>query len=267
MLVTTKILTERVMLADLAYTMQRMQVIADREGNPFGVAMKTFGEATALAAPRLPSSRFNRVVGLTSEETALLPEILDWYADLGSSPTIEQRPGDLNDSLADALAGAAFRQTSFHVSLVGQIADPSPTNVIIRSVATSEAMEQFLDVYLVGWGFPPVIHEGAKSNMRSWFGLPDWRLYLAEIESLPAGAAILFFHENAAYFADVCVHPRFRGKQIQSAFLEHCKSVALQLEADIMCSQAAFASTSHRNIERAGLRTLHTQAEWTRPQV
>jgi hypothetical protein len=74
------------MVVDLVYTLQRMQVIAEREGNPFGIAMQTFGAATALAAARLPSTRFNRVVGLTPNETALLPEILAWYAGLGLSP-------------------------------------------------------------------------------------------------------------------------------------------------------------------------------------
>jgi len=92
MLLTTKKLAMRAMRADLVYTVQRMQVIGKREGNPFGIAIKAFGAATGLAAARLPSSRFNRVVGLTPAETALLPEILAWYAELGPSPNIEIRP-------------------------------------------------------------------------------------------------------------------------------------------------------------------------------
>ena len=43
MLVTTRALVERAMRADLAYTMQRMEVIAQRKGNPFGVAFQDFG--------------------------------------------------------------------------------------------------------------------------------------------------------------------------------------------------------------------------------
>jgi hypothetical protein len=76
MLVTTRALATRAMRADLVYTMQRMQVIANREGNPFGVAFKVFGAATALAAARLPSPRFNRVIGLNPAETASLHDIL-----------------------------------------------------------------------------------------------------------------------------------------------------------------------------------------------
>lgn len=263
MLVTTEALTRRVMRTDLVYTMQRMQVIADCPGNPFGVAMRSFGQATALAAPRLPSPRFNRVVGLTPDETSLLPEIVAWYAEQGSLPRIETRPGDLNDDLADALADAGFRQTAFHVSLVGKVEDAPPGETVIRAIETVEAMERFLDVYLAGWGFPRVIHDGAKANMRGWHNLPGWHLYLAEIDAQPAGIAIVFMHEGAAYFADTCVHPAFRGRRVQSALLAHYRREAVRLAADMLCSQANFASTSHRNIERAGLRTLHTQAEWT----
>jgi GNAT superfamily N-acetyltransferase len=264
MLVTTKMLAMRAMRADLVYTVQRMQVIAGREGNPFSIAIKAFGAATALAAARLPSKSFNRVVGLTPSETSLVPEIIAWYAELGPSPHIEIRPGDLSDSLADALARAGFRQTSFHASLVGEVAETRPTNIVIRSVETSEMMERFLDVYLAGWGFPLAIHEGAKANMRGWLGLPGWHLYLAEIDTQAAGIAISFLHENVAYFADTCVHPNFRGRRLQSALLARYKKDAARLGADLLCSQATFASTSHRNLERAGLRVLHTHTDWTR---
>ena len=68
MLLTTTELAARAMRADLVYTMQRMQIIANREGNPFGIAIRAFGAATALAAARLPSYNFNRVVGLNPAE-------------------------------------------------------------------------------------------------------------------------------------------------------------------------------------------------------
>jgi ribosomal protein S18 acetylase RimI-like enzyme len=263
MLVTTRGLSSRAMDVDLVYTLQRMRVIAEREGNPFGVATKTFGGATALAAVRLPSSRFNRVVGLTPTDAGLLPDILAWYADLAVSPHIEIRPGDVNDALADALAEASFRQTSFQASLIGEVSETPPADTEIRQVMASDLMERFLDIYLVGWGFPTAIHEGARVNMRGWLGLPAWRLYLAEIDGEAAAVAVAFMHDKAAYFADVCVHPKFRGRRLQSALLARYKLDAMSQGADLLCSQATYGSTSHRNIERAGLRLLCTQAEWT----
>jgi hypothetical protein len=43
MLVATTALAMRAMYADLVYTSQHMQVIANREGNPFGIAIRAFG--------------------------------------------------------------------------------------------------------------------------------------------------------------------------------------------------------------------------------
>ncbi len=93
MLITTESVVERSMQADLRYTEQRMGVIAQREGNPFGIAIQKFGHATALAASQLPSTRFNRVVGLTPEEAPALPEILARFAEREVSPQVETRPG------------------------------------------------------------------------------------------------------------------------------------------------------------------------------
>jgi hypothetical protein len=45
------------------------------------VAIGAFRVATALAAARLPSPRFNRVVGLNPAKTASLQDILAWYAE------------------------------------------------------------------------------------------------------------------------------------------------------------------------------------------
>ena len=76
MLLTTKTLVELAMRADLVYVLQRMGVIAQRPGNPFGVAIQHFGRATALAASKLPSPSFNRVVGVTPEEAPLIHQMI-----------------------------------------------------------------------------------------------------------------------------------------------------------------------------------------------
>jgi hypothetical protein len=63
MLVTTKTLATRVMHVDLVYTIERMQVIANREGNPFGIAIKAFGggdgvgRCSTAIVPLQPSRR------------------------------------------------------------------------------------------------------------------------------------------------------------------------------------------------------------------
>lgn len=263
MLVTTEAIVQQAMQADLAYTLQRIGVIAERSGNPFGVATRRFGHATALSASGLPSPRFNRLVGMTAGEAPLLADILAWYGERKVSPRVEIRPGHLDAALADRLAEAGFRQTAFHASLFGRAMEGAGPDRIIRPVETPEAMEAFLAAYLAGWGFPAAIHEGAKANMRGWLGLPGWNLYLAEADGQPAATAILHVQDGIGYLADACVHPDHRGRGLHSALLAHRQREAVRLGAAWLCSQADFASTSHRNMERAGFRLLHTQSEWT----
>jgi hypothetical protein len=60
MLGTSRALTARAMRVALVCTEQRMRVIAEREENPFGVATKAFGSATARAELVEPDWRTSR---------------------------------------------------------------------------------------------------------------------------------------------------------------------------------------------------------------
>jgi GNAT superfamily N-acetyltransferase len=126
-------------------------------------------------------------------------------------------------------------------------------------------MEQFLDVYQEGWNIPHDLREGSRINLRGWLGRPDWRLYLARVDGRAAAAAKLFMHDGVAFFCDGTTHPDFRGRGLQTALLRHRAAVARERGAELLFSHAEFGSSSHRNMERLGLRVLHTRAIWTRP--
>jgi len=51
---------------------------------------------------------------------------------------------------------------------------------------------------------------------------------------------------------------------LQAALLRHRAAAAAQSGAELVYSQAAFGSASHRNMERIGLRVLNMRAIWTR---
>ena len=63
-LVSSLELIGRVDEAALAYTLTRMKVLERIPGNPVAIAYWTLDGATALMARNLPSSSFNRVVGI-----------------------------------------------------------------------------------------------------------------------------------------------------------------------------------------------------------
>ena len=79
-----------------------------------------------------------------------------------------------------------------------------------------------------------------------------------------AGAAgILYVRDKVGYCADAATHPGFRGRGLQSALLRRRIAGASAAGADFVCSGAAHLSTSHRNMERAGMRVLFVRSLWT----
>src|SRR5262249_27772107 len=102
-----------------------------------------------------------------------------------------------------------------------------------------------------------------KANVRPWLHEPGWTLYLARIEGRPAAAATLYLHRKVGYFADAATDPAFRGHGLHSALLTRRWQDARAAGADVVCSGAAFLSTSHRNMERLGMRLQFTRAIWT----
>jgi ribosomal protein S18 acetylase RimI-like enzyme len=261
--VTPVELGRRLLRVNIAYTIARMKVIEARSGQPIGV--RRLGDAAALMARQVPSPHFNAVVGLRGGQENLVGELDDWYRANDLKGRFVIAPGDLTPELGRALAQRGYAQTDFDTVLYA----PPPTAVaeaafdIIR-VESPNVMDEFLDALLAGWDIPREHHEGAKRNMRGWLGMPDWRLYLVRVDGRPAAAAKLFLHDSVGFFADAATHPDFRGRGLQTALLRHRARVAAESGAELIYSQAAFGSVSHRNMERIGLRVLCTRSIWTR---
>ena len=256
-------LSRRLMRVGIAYTIARMKVIEARSGQP--VEVRRFGDAAALMARQVPSPHFNAVVGLREGQENLVGELDDWYRANDIKGRFVTAPGDLSPELGRALAQRGYAQTDFDTVLYA----PPPTALVeaafdIIRVDSPGVMEEFLDALLSGWGVPREHHEGAKGNMRGWLDVPDWRLYVVRIDGRPAAAAKLFLLDGVGYFADAATHPDFRGRGLQTALLRHRAQVAAESGVELIYSQAAFGSVSHRNMERIGLRVLCTRSIWTR---
>ena len=104
---------------------------------------------------------------------------------------------------------------------------------------------------------------GFKANVRGWLGQTGWTLYLGRNEGQPAGAAMLCVSNGVAYCADSSVDPALRGKGVHLALLNRPRADAAEAGCDLICALAAFLTTSHRNMVRAGMALLYSQAIWT----
>jgi GNAT superfamily N-acetyltransferase len=255
-------LVRRTLAADIAYTVSRMQVLERIPGNPIGIAYRWFDDgAVALMAHLLPA--FARVVGLDAKHAHHIEPLVLWYREHGVKPSFELVPGMYDAGLGRELIRLGFNPSGFHASLIGVPASAGPTeDCEIEPVTTAEAMEEYLEAYVAGWGIAPEHQAQFKANVRPWREQPGWSLYLARADGRPAAGATLFLHQGVGYLADAATDPAFRGRGLQSALLRRRVRYAARAGADVVFSGAEPFSSSHRNMERVGLRVQFMRTKW-----
>jgi GNAT superfamily N-acetyltransferase len=259
-------LARRTVAAEACYTLSRLQVLERLAGNPVGVAYRQPEDGVvALMARHLPVPSFNAVVGLRACQERLVEPLVAWYREHGVKGRFEVVPGLSDAAIARELARLGYLQSGFHTSLLCEpgLSVPIPAGIEIEQVTSPALMEEFLDTYVAGWGIPEAGHDQFKRNVRHWPGQPGWRLYLARIGGKAAAVGILYLHEGVGYCADAATDPAFRGRGLQTALLGRRIADASAAGADFVCSGAEYLSTSHRNMERAGMRVQFTRAIWT----
>ncbi len=257
-------LIRRTVAVDLAYTLSRMRVLERLPGNPIGIAYnRVEPHAVGLMARHLPP--FNRVVGLRPGDERHIEPLIAWYRENGISPRFELSAGDYAEPLGRELARYGYCPSDFKPSLLGG-AVPPPTatenGVTTERVTTAAEMEEFLDTYVRGWEIAEQFREAFKANVRPWLEERDWTLYVARHEGRVGAAAVLYLHDRVGYFADGCTDPAFRGRGLHTALLRRRWRDAQAARVEFVCSQSAFLSPSHRNMEREGLHLLTARAWW-----
>jgi len=261
-LVPSAQIARRVRQAECAYTASRLGVLERLPGNPVGVAWRRVDEGFAFRARHLPIASFNRVVGLTDAEAHAVPELIAWFGEARVRGRFEIAPDEAAEAVRAALTAAGWAHTGFHATLYGvPQAAPAAASGVSVEIVDAATLEAFLDAYAAGWDVAE--REGFKANVRGWLGQSGWTLYLGRLDGRPAGGAILYVSDGVGYFADSAVDPGSRGKGVHGALLRRRGSDALAAGCDLICAQAAFLSTSHRNMVRAGLSLLYAQAIWT----
>jgi ribosomal protein S18 acetylase RimI-like enzyme len=259
-LVPSADLVRRTVATETAYTLSRLQVLERIPGNPVGIDYRRLDDGvTALRARHLPY--FNTVTGLRAGLEHDIEPIAQWYRDDGIQAQFEITPGTSDPALGRELARLGYFQSGFHASLICEPHRSVDAGThAVEQVTTVESMEGFLDAYIAGREIGD--GEGFRANVRPWLQQPDWRLYLARVDGRPAAVGILFLHDKVGYCADAATDPRYRRRGLQAALLRRRIADASRADADFVCSGAEYLSTSHRNMERSGMRVQFTRAVW-----
>jgi hypothetical protein len=263
----TRQLAQRIEQNDIDYSLSRLEGMQQAKGNPLGIEIKRYGNMNAFLIEGWPNFWYgNKVLGLETSSELYLEDIVDSFARHHLSFRFEIMPGNLNSSLASRLHKLRFCQMSFNTAVYGQSAlavKASPnSHVRVREVEPNE-VDLFLDLYQDGFGLPHLNHQEREAVL-SWLHRARSSLYLciAHLDDRPAGVGILYMENGIGLLADATTLPEVRGQGCHTAMIQHRIAQAEKQNCDLLTSFVEFGSTSHLNLERAGLRVAYTKSMW-----
>jgi GNAT superfamily N-acetyltransferase len=219
------------------FSVRRLELIPE-------VRLKRLGGAVAALCPTLPELDFvNRIYGL--EDASELGPFEALYAAAGVRPWIE---------LPDAREPAGWERLDPVWVLAGPaVALPAEG---VRELGPDEA-DLFAATLSDGHGAPA----SARAAVARWAEQPGWRLYLAELDGVPAAAALLVVEDGIGCLAAASTLSIFRGRGCQTALIRRRISDAAATGCREVCSLTANPA-SRRNLERAGLELAYTKTAW-----
>ncbi len=230
-------------------------------GNPMGTQVLRIGSTIATKVPFLKQNELmNSVHHL--DDARVLARILAFYAET-EQPCWVVVPPYAPVAITDALIAAGFRVERNASSLVAQdVQNPGLSAADVRPIDRGE-LDVFLDTINLGFGQDAALLAGLRRNQSFWCDVPNWYLFLARVDGVPTGAAVLSIHGDVGYLAAGSVLPEFRGCGLQAALIAARIQCAVAQRCAIVSSGAEWASQSQRNLQRAGLAIAHVKTIWT----
>ncbi len=260
-----KELIARIEQSERDYLISRIRSISEREGNPEGVELRSFGGATACYIRTMPWPLFNSVVGLTHDDLDQLDALLAFYRERNRSFQIAINPSQAHGELLKQLARRSMYQASFHTVLYGRplaLAGNDSDRIRICEVLDEHDFHHYAGVHCLGAGMGIEHRHHFANNNRGLMNRPGWRLFLALYDDVPGAVAVMHSSNGIASLALAATVPDYRRRGLQTALLNHRLHEAYKEKCEWVAAQAGFGSSSQHNMERVGMRVAWTRAMW-----
>ncbi|WP_437547778.1 N-acetyltransferase [Sorangium sp. So ce367] len=231
------------------------------------VAVIAGGRAAFVA----PHARLSRAVGLGLSgpvEARDVEALEDFYASRGTEARILVSPF-AHPSLLARLGERAFRLDSLDTVLVRHLAPavevhaPEPAahgGLVVRRAAREEA-SAWVAASLSAFATPNEPPSDRADIFEAGFHVPGAAYFLASSAAgAVAGVGAVYVHERVALLFAGGTLAAHRGRGVQRALIDARLPYARDAGCDIAYSVAAAGSTSQRNLERAGLVAIYSQA-------
>ncbi|WP_240343916.1 GNAT family N-acetyltransferase [Paenibacillus sp. SYP-B3998] len=209
-------------------------------------------------------AQFNTVKGLSLSELDCIDEIIDFYTSKNRKLQFESIPTKADHDLMRSLSLKGFYQSDFHTSFFCKPSDRTSSHneaINIRELGADE-FDLYAEIHCRGTGLPIAGKDHVAGNNKILYNRKGWKFYLALINNTPAGVGVLFLKDGIASLTFATTLHVCRNSGLQRALIERRISDAMNNDCRLVVSQAAYVSTSHRNMERSGMRIGYTRATW-----
>lgn len=251
------------------YMLDRMKAIQTRPNNPEGVVLRQIGDAWCFYASTMPWPSFNTVRGVHSQDIGLLDEMIGFYKELGRKPHFEIVPSLADRPLLQALSERGFYQSGYHTSMYlipeqegGHYRAEAAEHIRIDELREDE-FELYATIHCLGTGLPEDGIPSVAANNSVLYNRPGWTFYIARVDDKPAAVGVMHIHNGVASLTFAATLPEYRRQGLQQALLRRRILEAANKGCELIVSQCAFLSPSHRNMERIGMQIGYIRSNWT----
>jgi hypothetical protein len=244
-----------------------MVYLQQQPGNPYGIEIKQFSNATAYLVRAIKAVEWwNRVVGLEQVDAALIDDILAFFRTHRLHCTIDMDPTVFTADFARLLVDMGLYPSPNGTILYGLALTSEvevSADVTIREIFQDE-IDLFLDLWADGFEFPRGTDtETIKGIRKGAFSIPGNRLYVAYVDNTPAAMAGLYMKDGIGNLSGGATLPAFRKRGCHIALTRRRITDAAKAGCDLVIGHTgSFASQSQNNMERAGLRIAYTMITW-----
>ncbi|MCI0341202.1 MAG: GNAT family N-acetyltransferase [Planctomycetales bacterium] len=258
-------LARRLEEATARVTAASLAAVRSRPGNPSRVEIRERPEALAFVALARRVERMNGGLLLRRPETGELEELLAFFRERGVRPRLELLPEDRDTATATRLRAEGLGPRP-GLAVLWAVPAPRPDIPGVR-VREPEPRDQDAFAALSAAGFETAEEEARErsADLAARPADPTRRIYVAELDGVPAGTAGLSIQGGVASLTTASTLPALRRRGVHAALLARRISDAARLGCDVVSARAEPGSASYRNIERAGLRLAYAKAVWGPP--
>lgn len=206
------------------------------------------GDLAAAACAALPGRTFNQAVGF-AHLPGLVDMAIDHFRSSGATGWIWADEEPWPGAVADGVAVHAAGQPSDLVEAT------TPDGLVIRELPRTQ-VGIWAEVMIEANRMPGAFADAWRAMEHRLALAPHDHRFLGEIDGSPVAAGAIHTHHGVGYLRAGSVLPAFRGRGIQRALIAARVAHAARLGCDLVGSIADVGSSSARNLERSGLRTV-----------